>query len=75
MALTAGDFEAFPLPEDAANFVTDGYTSYFVEVEPGIKVHVLEVGSGFPLVLCTATPPRDSSTARWRRRCRRNGSA
>ena len=56
VALTAGDFEAFPLPEDAANFVTDGYRSYFVEVEPGIKVHVLEVGSGFPLVLLHGNP-------------------
>ena len=56
MALDAGGFEAFPLPDDAARFVTDGYTSYFVEVEPGIKVHVLEVGSGFPLVLLHGNP-------------------
>ena len=56
VTLNAGDFEAFPLPDDVANFVTDGYRSYFVEVEPGIKVHVLEVGSGFPLVLLHGNP-------------------
>ncbi len=51
VALDAGDFEAFPLPDYAAKYLTDGYKSYFVEVEPGIKVHVLEVGSGFSLFL------------------------
>ena len=56
VALEAGDFEAFPLPDDAARFVTDRYRSYFIEVEPGIKVHVLEVGSGFPLVLLHGNP-------------------
>lgn len=56
VALDAGDFEAFPLPDDVATFVTDGYRSYFVEVEPGIKVHVLEVGSGLPLVLVHGNP-------------------
>jgi haloalkane dehalogenase len=54
--LDAGDFEAFPLPDYAANYVTDDYKSYFVEVEPGIKVHVLEVGSGFPLFLQHGNP-------------------
>lgn len=56
VTLDAGDFEAFRLPEHAATFVTAGYASYFVEVEPGIKVHVLEVGSGFPLVLLHGNP-------------------
>jgi haloalkane dehalogenase len=49
VVLDAGEFEAFPLPAYAAEHVTGDYLSYFVEVEPGIKVHVLEVGSGFPV--------------------------
>ena len=52
----AGEFEAFPLPDYAAKHVTDEYKSYFVEVEPGIKVHVLEVGSGFPVFLQHGNP-------------------
>ena len=56
VALDAGDFEAFPLPDYAAQYLTQGYKSYFVEVEPGIKVHVLEVGSGFPLLLLHGNP-------------------
>ena len=54
--LQAGDFEALPLPSYAARFVTDEYKSYLVEVEPGIKVHVLEVGSGFPVYLQHGNP-------------------
>jgi len=54
--LDAGDFEAFPLPDYAAKYLTDEYKSYFVEVEPGIKVHVLEVGSGFPVFLQHGNP-------------------
>jgi len=56
VSLQAGDFEAFPLPDYAARHVTDDYESYFVEVEPGIKVHVLEVGSGYPLFLQHGNP-------------------
>ena len=56
VALDAGDFEAFPLPDYASKFLTEGYKSYFIEVEPGIKVHVLEVGSGFPLYLQHGNP-------------------
>ncbi len=56
VALDAGDFEAFPLPDYAAKYITDAYKSYFVEVEPGIKVHVLEVGSGFPVFLQHGNP-------------------
>ena len=56
VALDAGDFEALPLPDYAARFVTGEYKSYFVEVEPGIKVHVLEVGSGFPIFLQHGNP-------------------
>jgi haloalkane dehalogenase len=56
VTLDAGQFEAFPLPDYAAKYVTDGYKSYFVEVETGIKVHVLEVGSGFPVFLQHGNP-------------------
>ncbi|MCP4628421.1 MAG: alpha/beta fold hydrolase [bacterium] len=56
VTLDAGEFEAFPLPDYAAKYVTDEYKSYFVEVEPGIKVHVLEVGSGFPVFLQHGNP-------------------
>ncbi len=44
--LDAGTFEAYPLPDYAAKFANDQYKSYLVEVEQGVKVHVLEVGSG-----------------------------
>jgi len=54
--LDVGEFEAFPLPDYAAKFVTDEYKSYFVEVEPGIKIHVLEVGSGYPVFLQHGNP-------------------
>ena len=54
--LDVGSFEAFPLPDYAARFVDEDYKSYFVEVEPGIKVHVLEVGSGFPVLLQHGNP-------------------
>ena len=56
VSLDAGDFEAFPLPDYAASKVNDEYKSYFVEVEPGIKVHVLEVGSGLPVFLQHGNP-------------------
>jgi pimeloyl-ACP methyl ester carboxylesterase len=56
VSLDAGSFEAFPLPDYAAGFVTDDYRSYLVEVESGIKVHVLEVGSGFPVFLMHGNP-------------------
>jgi haloalkane dehalogenase len=54
--LDAGTFEAFPLPDYAAKHVSGDTKSYFVEVEPGIKVHVLEVGSGFPVLLMHGNP-------------------
>lgn len=56
LSLDSGEFEAFPLPEYAARQITDDYKSYFVEVEPGIKVHVLEVGRGFPVFLQHGNP-------------------
>jgi haloalkane dehalogenase len=56
ITIDAGEFEAFPLPEYAAEAIGAGYRSYFVEVEPGIKVHVLEVGEGFPVFLQHGNP-------------------
>ncbi|MEP3226613.1 MAG: alpha/beta fold hydrolase [Parasphingorhabdus sp.] len=56
IALEAGNFEAFPLPDYAAKFAGDDYKSYFVEVETGIKVHVLEVGSGYPVYMQHGLP-------------------
>lgn len=52
----SGTFEGFPLPDYAQNFVTDGYMSYFIEVEPGIKVHMLEVGEGYPIFMQHGNP-------------------
>lgn len=56
ITLEAGTFEAFPLPDYAARQITAQYKSYFVEVEPGIKIHVLEVGSGFPVYMQHGNP-------------------
>ncbi len=50
------NFEAFPLPDYAAALITDDYKSYFIEVEPGIKVHMLEVGTGYPVFLMHGNP-------------------
>ena len=47
--LDVGEVEAFPLPDYAAAVVSDDYKSYFIEVEPGIKIHVLEIGQGYPI--------------------------
>ena len=49
-------FEAFPLPDYAADFVDQEYKSYLVEVEPGIKIHILEVGSGYPVYMQHGAP-------------------
>ena len=54
--LDAGGFEAFPLPDYAAAVVSDDYKSYFIEVEPGIKIHVLEIGQGYPVYLQHGNP-------------------
>ena len=56
ITLEAGTFEAFPLPQFAAKHISQDYKSYLVEVEPGIKVHVLEVGSGFPVFVQHGNP-------------------
>ena len=54
--LDSGTYEAFPLPEYAANMIDSSYKSYFIEVEPGIKVHILETGKGFPIFLMHGNP-------------------
>ena len=56
VTLEAGTFEAFTLPDYAAAFVGPDYKSYFVEVEPGIKIHILEVGEGYPVYLQHGNP-------------------
>lgn len=48
-ALGIEEFESFSLPDYAAGFVNGAYKSYLIEVEPGIKIHVLEVGQGRPI--------------------------
>jgi haloalkane dehalogenase len=52
----SGDFEAFALPDYATAVLPEGYKSYLVEVEPGIKIHVLEAGSGTPVYLQHGNP-------------------
>ena len=54
--LDVGEFEAFPLPDYASAVVSDDYKSYLIEVEPGIKIHVLEVGQGYPVYLQHGNP-------------------
>lgn len=56
ITLDVGEFEAFPLPGYAAEHLVGDYKSYLVEAEPGIKVHVLETGSGFPVFLQHGNP-------------------
>ena len=56
VVLDVGEFEAFPLPHYAAAVISDDYKSYFIEVEPGIKIHVLEVGKGYPVYLQHGNP-------------------
>ncbi len=56
ITLGSGTYENFPLPDYAAEMVLDNYKSYFIEVEPGIKVHILEVGQGLPIFLMHGNP-------------------
>ena len=49
-------YEAFPLPDYTAEVLTDDYKSYFIEVEPGIKIHMLEVGEGYPIYMQHGNP-------------------
>ena len=54
--LDSGTYEAFPLPIYASNMVDSNYKSYFIEVEQGLKVHVIEEGEGFPVFLMHGNP-------------------
>lgn len=54
--LEGGKFEAFALPDYAEAVIDDAYKSYFIEVESGIKIHVLEVGQGYPVYLQHGNP-------------------
>lgn len=57
MVTTAsGEFEEFALPDYAAAALGEGYKSYLIEVEPGIKIHVLEIGEGYPVYLQHGNP-------------------
>lgn len=56
VSLSKGQFEAFPLPDYAAKFVGENYKSYLVEVAPGIKMHVLEIGNGYPVYMQSGMP-------------------
>lgn len=56
VTVASGTYEAFPLPDYTAEVLTEDYKSYFVEVEPGIKIHVLEVGEGYPVYLQHGNP-------------------
>jgi len=56
VVLTTGTYEAFPLPHDVTAVLVADHKSYFIEVEPGIKVHILEVGDGYPVVLQHGNP-------------------
>ena len=56
VVLDSGTYEAFSLPDYAMAMVNSSYKSYFIDVEPGIKVHVLEVGEGFPVFLMHGNP-------------------
>jgi len=52
----SGRFEAFPLPDWVSRHLDGPYLSYLVEAEPGIELHVLEVGSGVPVLLLHGNP-------------------
>ena len=56
VVLDSGTYEAFPLPSYASNMVDSNYKSYFIEVESGLKVHVIEAGEGFPVFLMHGNP-------------------
>ena len=52
----SGEFEGFPLPDYVSATLPENTKSFFVEPEPGIKVHVLEVGEGYPVYLQHGNP-------------------
>ena len=68
-------FEAFPLPDYVTSIAGGDYLSYLIEVEPGIKIHMLEVGRASRFSYSTATPRLDSFIARWLMRLGLNNSA
>jgi len=56
ISLPSGEYEAFALPEYAAKQLNTAYRSYFIEVAPGIKVHMLEAGGGYPVYMQHGNP-------------------
>ena len=54
--LDSGTYEAFPLPIYASKMVDSNYKSYFIEVEQGLKIHIIEAGEGFPVFLMHGNP-------------------
>ena len=56
LKLDSGIYEAFPLPDFASEMIDEDYKSYFIEVESGLKIHVLEKGQGFPVFLMHGNP-------------------
>ena len=52
----AGTFEAFDLPDYAADALNGDYKSYLIEVADGIKIHVLEIGEGTPVYMQHGLP-------------------
>ena len=54
--LDSGIYEGFPLPDYASDMIASNYKSYFIEVEPGLKVHILEIGTGLPVFLMHGNP-------------------
>ena len=56
LKLDSGIYEAFPLPDFASKMIDEDYKSYFIEVESGLKIHVLEKGQGFPVFLMHGNP-------------------
>ncbi len=56
VAIGEASFEAFPLPDYVASALPREVKSYLVEVEPGIKVHMLELGEGYPVYMQHGNP-------------------
>ena len=56
LTLDSGIYEEYPLPDYASSMINSDYKSYFIEVEPGIKVHILEIGEGIPIFLLHGNP-------------------
>lgn len=52
----SGEFEGFDLPDYASAVLPADIKSYFIEVEPGVKIHMLEIGEGYPVYLQHGNP-------------------